>query len=90
MYLEENDGVRRFIAEHIVKDNEGFFTLADAKEIYKTKDYNANRVNQLKVDLQKHLGVECVSCKKVKGKVYRNVFVGYSISFGDDSIDFLD
>jgi len=90
IYLEENDGVRRFIADYIVKDKDGFFTLADAKEIYKMKDYNGNRVTQLKVDLQKHLGVDCVSCKKVKGKVLRNVFVGYSISYGDDTMDFLD
>jgi phage/plasmid-associated DNA primase len=90
VYLEENDGVRRFIAEHLIKDKDGYFTLAEAKELYKSKDYNANRVNQLKVDLQKHLGVECVSCKKVRGKVLRNVFVGYSISYGDDTMDFLD
>jgi putative DNA primase/helicase len=90
MYLEENDGVRRFIAEYIVKDRDGCFTLNEAKELYKSKDYNAHRLNQLKADLHKHLGVECVAAKKIKGKYFRNVFMGYSISYGENSIDYLD
>jgi hypothetical protein len=90
MYLEENDGVRRFITDHIVKDKDGCFTLAEAKELYKSKDYNANRVNQLKVDIQKHLKTECISAKKINGKTYRNVFMGYNISYGESSVDYLD
>jgi phage/plasmid-associated DNA primase len=90
VYLEENDGVRKFIAEHIVKDKDGYFTLGDAKELYKSKDYNANRVNQLKVDLQKHLNTECIAAKKIRGKTYRNVFAGYSMTCGESCIDDLD
>jgi hypothetical protein len=88
--LEENDGVRRFIAEYIVKDKDGYFTLSQAKDIYKTKDYNGNRCNQLRNDLQKLLGVECVPSKRIKDKVYRNVFLGYNITYGDNCIDYLD
>jgi len=87
VYLDENDSVSKFVAEHIVKQSQGHFTLAEAKELFKSKDYNSNRENQLKVDLQKHLGVDCLPFKKLGGKSCKNVFMGYSLVYGEDITD---
>lgn len=77
MYLQENDKVYNFIKEFIRKDNDGYFTLKEAKELFKHSEHNNGKICTLKNDLQKALKTVCCDQKKINGRKERNVFVGY-------------
>jgi phage/plasmid-associated DNA primase len=79
MYLQENDKVYNFINEFVKKDNEGYFTLKEAKELFKKSEHNNNKLSTLKNDLQKALKTTCFDQKKIDGKNITNVFLGYKI-----------
>lgn len=79
MYLEENDNVFKFVQAHVKKDMNAFFTLKDAKDLFKRSDYNNNKSQTLKNDLQKLLKTCCEEQKKIQGKKYNSVFVGWRL-----------
>lgn len=83
-YQKDNDGVMQFIEEHIEASKDSFFTLKEAKEVYGRKEYGKGRVGTLKTDLEKSLGACCLEQKMIKGKNYKNVFLGYKVVDGDD------
>jgi phage/plasmid-associated DNA primase len=87
IYLDENDSINKFIKEHIVEDKEGYFLLSEAKEVFKSKEYYNNKLNQLKNDLVKMLRTSCYEQKKIKGKNQRNVFCGYNLVYETDIED---
>lgn len=84
IYLDENDSINKFIKEHIVADKDGHFLLSEAKSLFRSKEYYNNKMNQLKNDLVKGLGMVCLEQKKINGKNMTNVFMGYKILYDDD------
>lgn len=77
-YLEENDGVLKFVRENVVEDRHGWFTLKDAKDLYRGSEYFDPRV-RLKTALEKTLRTSCVEQKKIQGIKHKYVFLGYAI-----------
>lgn len=78
MYLEENNAVVQFIRNCVVKDVNGFFTLKEAKDRFKTSEYyNAKALN--KVDIEKCIGRKSTFEKQIQGRKYKNVFEGYRL-----------
>jgi hypothetical protein len=71
MYLEENDGVFKFLQEHIQQDRNGYFTLKEVKERFKKRG--------LRNALQKILKVRCDDQRMINGKNEKNVFMGYKM-----------
>jgi phage/plasmid-associated DNA primase len=45
MYLQENDKVYNFINEFVKINKEGYFTLKEAKDIFKKSEYNNNKLS---------------------------------------------
>jgi phage/plasmid-associated DNA primase len=85
IYLDENDGVRKFVTECIKKDEKGAFTLSEAKALFKSKDYcSPARLGNLKEGLEKELDCKSILVKKVKGKTQRNVYLGYKLVYDND------
>jgi phage/plasmid-associated DNA primase len=84
IYLDENDGVRKFVSECVVEEAGKHFTLVAAKELYKSKDYCSNRLGQFKQDLEKALNCTCVEQTRIEGKKLRKVFFGYTLVYTDD------
>jgi phage/plasmid-associated DNA primase len=84
MYLEENDGVFKFVQEYIEKDESGFFTLKDLKERFKKSEYYNNKIQTLKNDVQKILKIKCEEQRKIHGRNYRYVFMGYNLRYSND------
>ena len=68
MYLEENDGVFKFVQEFIVKDKDRSFTLKQAKDAFKNSEHFNNKIQTLKNDLQKLLKTVCEDSKRVRLK----------------------
>lgn len=82
VYLDENDGLRKFVKECIVKDVDGSFTVTEAKALFKSKDYYSQaRLGNVKEGLERILECESLAVKKIKGKTQRNVFVGYRLQY---------
>ena len=87
MYLEENDGVFKFVQEQIQPDRNGYFTLKEVKDRFKNSEYFNNKIQTLKNDLQKVLKVKCDDQRMIKGKKEKNVFWGYRLISTMDIID---
>lgn len=87
IYLEENDGVFKFVQEHIQPDRNGYFTLKEVKDRFKNSEYFNNKIQTLKNDLQKVLKVRCEEQRKINGKNEKNVFLGYRLMSMKDIID---
>lgn len=85
-YLDENNKVLQFINEYIQRDEQTFFTLKDAKELFKKSEFFDIKVN-LKVALEKALKTPCQEQKWVGIRKYRSVFIGYRI---EEPVDILD
>jgi putative DNA primase/helicase len=81
MYLDENDGVYNFAEEYIVKDENSYFTLKQAKDAFKMSEHFNGKLLTLKNDLQKLLKCVCVEQKKINKRVERSVFSGYKIVY---------
>lgn len=73
----------RFIQAHIKKDPTGFFTLREAKDMFRRSEYYNNKLQTLKNDLQIRLKVSCEEQKKIQGKKYNYVFMGWSLVEAD-------
>jgi phage/plasmid-associated DNA primase len=78
MYLEENNNVYNFVKEFIVLDKDGFFTLKEAKELFKNSQHFNGKITTLKNELQKVLKIQCIERKKIKGKDIYFIFMGYN------------
>jgi phage/plasmid-associated DNA primase len=79
VYLQDNDKVFNFIQDFIRKEKNGFFTLKDAKDVFKNSGYFNGKISTLKDDIQKALNTVCVEQVKLHGTNTRNVFLGFSL-----------
>ena len=78
-YLNDNNAVHQFINEYVKKDDNGHFTLKDAKVRFRGCEYYDVKVN-MKTALERALKAQCLDQKKIKNVNYRNVFVGFSFA----------
>lgn len=78
-YLKDNDGVAQFVDDFIVKEENGNFTLKQAKDVFIQQEYYNGRVGTLKSDLEKLLKTVCHNQKRVNGINMRNVYTGYML-----------
>ena len=74
MYLSENNDVERFVELHIEKNDDHFITLQEIKKRCPEK----SNVSNLRSRLERCLRVSFLDQKKIKGKVYRSVLIGYA------------
>lgn len=65
VYLQENDGVHKFVAERVRRQAGGWFTLKQAKDEFKGSDHFNGKLKTLKTDLEKVLGTKCYDVKRV-------------------------
>ena len=81
-YLKENDSVAKFVEDFVVADADGYFTLKDAKTLFKQQEYYNGRIKMLKTDLEKALRAPCHEQKRVRGvsSPCKNVFIGFSLN----------
>ena len=79
-YISDNDPVERFVREHIVRDRDGWFTLAQAKMAFTQCDYYNKKPRTLRTDLQRILGATCYDQKWIGGNNVRSVFAGFKLS----------
>lgn len=88
-YLNENNPVASFIAECVVRDPEGFFTLADVRQRFTSFNNNlpVKSLSCFKKELEKCLEFPCLPHKKLTGKCYRNVFLGWRFIDDEDDDD---
>lgn len=90
-YIDDNNCVLQFTNEHVVVDRNQFFTLKEAKEMFKSSEFYDTKVN-LKTALERLLGTQCINQKKINNVKYKNVFDGYRLyssdfNNSDDEID---
>ena len=81
MFIEENDSVFGFVKECIVPEKGAWFTLAQAKEVFKSTEYYKNKITTLKTDLEKALGVKRFEQKWMISKNEKNVFLDHKLSW---------
>ena len=85
-YLDENNKVLQFINEYVQRDEQTFFTLKDAKEYFKKSECFDVKIN-LKTSLEKALKTSCIEDKKISGRKYRSVFMGFRL---EEPVDYLE
>ena len=75
-FLEQNDLVLQFVESYIQKsqDQDGWFTLAEAKEALKNSEYNNNKPGSLKNALVRSLNTSCLPQKWFGQQKCTNVF----------------
>ena len=61
--LEQNDLVIQFVEAYIQKSEDGWFTLAEAKEALRNSEYNNNKPGSLKNALIRALNTSCLPQK---------------------------
>ena len=76
-FLEQNDLVLQFVESYIQKsqDQDGWFTLAEAKVALKNSEYNNNQPGSLK----NALNTSCLPQKWFGQQKCTNVFLGFKI-----------
>ena len=69
--------IPNFVKKFILKNDDGFFTLKEAKERFKNSPYFNGKMN-IKNELQKLLKIQCIEEKQISGRKYYSIFMGYS------------
>lgn len=91
IYIEENNHILGFVKDHIKINRNKYFTLKDAKEIYKNSQYYTGKIGNLKTELQKTLNVVCEERSRIDGVLLSHVFKGFEITYQakleDDDLD---
>lgn len=93
IYINENNDVYKFVKDNLLQTNDqnDFVTLKDLKLLYQSKkdEYEQSKLKTLKESLEKTLNNNFIEDKKIKGKKYRSVILGWKIinHFDDDEDD---
>jgi phage/plasmid-associated DNA primase len=89
MYLDDNNPVHAFVEKCVRSDKNGYFTLAEAKEVYKENSFCQSKIGKLKGELEKILRVKCLEQKRCgkDSEKKKNVFCGFKlVRFNDDDL----
>ena len=79
-YVDGNNDVLKFVEEFYEKtnNNENFILLKDLKFLYQeNKQYEQTKLKCLKESLEKIFNTNFIEDKKIKGKKYRSVILGW-------------
>jgi len=92
MYIDENNDVLKFVNEFYEKtnNNNDFITLKDIKMEYQNnKQYEQTKLKNLKESLEKIFNTNFIEDKKIKGRKYRSVILGWKLKreLDDDDDD---
>ena len=93
IYINENNDVYKFVKDNLLQTNDqnDFVTLKDLKLLYQSKkdEYEQSKLKTLKESLEKTLNNNFIEDKKIKGKKYRSVILGWKIinHFDEDEDD---
>jgi putative DNA primase/helicase len=77
-YVDEHNSVLQFVKDRVQQENNAFFTLKDAKSIFKSCEYYDSKLN-LRSSLEKVLRAQCIDSKRISGVLYRYVFYNYKL-----------
>ena len=80
IYVNENNEVLKFVEEFYEKtnNNDNFIQLKDIKTLYQNnKQYDQTKLKTLKESLEKIFNTNFIEDKKIKGKKYRSVILGW-------------
>ena len=80
-YLNENNDILKFVNEYFTFTNNqnDYILLKDIKDLYKNnKEYDQTRLKDLKNSLEKTMKTIVYDRKKINGKDYRSVIIGWS------------
>jgi hypothetical protein len=78
--MTDEEKIKRFIEEYIVKDSTSFMTLKSVKEVFVNSRYFYGKIQMIKSYLEDILKTICIEEKKINGIKYRNVFLGYKLN----------
>ena len=79
-YMDDNNDVLKFIKDNLIMTNgeTDYILLKDLKELYKNnKEYDQTRLKNLKDLLQQNMNTIVYDRKKIVGKDYRSVIIGW-------------
>ena len=85
-YIEDNNEVLKFVKDYFVftNNNDDYLLFKDIKELYKqNKEYEQSKIKDLKNLLEKTMNSIIHDRKKIKGRDYRGVILGW-ISIDND------
>lgn len=72
--------MKTFTEEYFCKDSGGYFTLKEAKEMFSnSRYYKGKGLQGLRKELEVRLDKPCIEQKKIGGKVFKNLFMGYRL-----------
>jgi hypothetical protein len=86
-YIDDNNDVLKFVNEFYEKtnNNDHFIQLQTIKTLYQNnKQYEQNKLKSLKESLEKIFNTNFIEDKKIKGKKYRSVILGWKLKDDDD------
>ena len=91
IYINENNDIYKFVQDNLEKtnDNNDFVTLKDLKLIYQGKkdEYDQAKLKTLKESLEKIFNTNFIEDKKINGKKYTSVMMGWRVKIDEESDD---
>ena len=96
VYINENNDVYKFVKDNYIKtgNNNDFILLKDIKMEYQcNKEYEQTKLKTLKESLEKVFNANFIDDKKIKGKKYTSVMLGWKynkLESDDDEKGVLD
>jgi len=71
--------VQRLVQENLQRDAECCVELSELRGLWGCNDYGAMKLVDLKKELTRVLGTNCRPEKRLKGRKYKNVYMGYKV-----------
>ena len=90
VYINDNNDVYKFVKDNYEKtnDNNDFIVLKDLKLLYQNnREYEQTKLKTLKESLEKIFNTNFIEEKKIKGRKYKSVILGWKIKCDDIEIE---
>jgi P4 family phage/plasmid primase-like protien len=90
VYINDNNDVYKFVKDNYEKtnDNNDFIVLKDLKLSYQNnREYEQTKLKTLKESLEKIFNTNFIEEKKIKGRKYKSVILGWKIKCDDIEIE---
>ncbi len=78
-YMNENDPVSKFVRDKLEQDAESCVTFCELRQLWTSGGYGLIKLSDLKKELVRVLGTECIVDSHFKGEKYKNFFKGYNV-----------
>ena len=89
-YINENNDVFKFVKDNYERtgNNKDFIVLKDIKMVYQShKEYEQTKLKSLKESLEKVFNSNFIDDKKINGKKYSSVMMGWRLKIEEDESD---